>query len=182
MLVADVRPAVHCTMKHACKAHQPRWPDRAHPALVAAPRCSSYCSSKARLHLLLLLLLLFSYPLDEIIDHFKPFNPNGWPAHAEAKKHGGSHDDCHDRPPPCTGQCNTGKCNMDKSHPGCCTLGPWKYFDAEAQKATGTGKTAAAEYKTKEGEVYCWDGTESPKKDHGKTPKKTMESLRTPRR
>jgi len=67
--------------------------------------------------------------------------------------------------PPCTGRCDTGKCNLDKSHPGCCTVGPWKYIAAEAQKATGSGeivKAMAAEYEEEKpkGDVYCWEGTE----------------------
>jgi len=85
----------------------------------------------------------------------------------EVKKHGSSYDGHSRGHPPCTGKCNAGKCNLDKSHPGCCTLGPWKYLEAEEQKAIGK-TAAAAEYKTKEGEVYCWEGTYSSKKDYGK--------------
>lgn len=67
-------------------------------------------------------------------------------------------------PPLCVGQCSAGKCVLDKTQSGCCTLLKSKQDYAEVSGAINSDMTAppaqkAGLAKTKDG-VYCWKGTD----------------------
>jgi hypothetical protein len=67
-------------------------------------------------------------------------------------------------PPLCVGQCSAGKCRLDKTQSGCCTLLKSKQDYAEVSSVISNDRTAppaqqAGLEKTKDG-VYCWKGTD----------------------